>query len=184
MRCVAIGIERRGRFVHQQNLRPHGERPGDAQALLLPAREGQRRLVQAVLHFVPQRRVLEAFLDAMRQVCPVASHAVDADAVRHVLENRLRKRIRFLEHHADAPSQIDHVGARAVDVLRRRSGCRLRRGCPMMMSFIRFRVRRNVLLPHPDGPMNADTWLDAGQSRCRGGHGSRRNRSSDGRPGS
>ena len=28
-----------------------------------------------------------------------------------------------------------------------------------MMSFIRFSVRRNVLLPQPDGPMNAVTSL-------------------------
>jgi hypothetical protein len=28
---------------------------------------------------------------------------------------------------------------------------------PGMMSFIRLRVRRNVLFPHPDGPMNAVT---------------------------
>ena len=28
---------------------------------------------------------------------------------------------------------------------------------PGMMSFIRFSVRRNVLLPQPDGPMNAVT---------------------------
>ena len=28
-----------------------------------------------------------------------------------------------------------------------------------MMSFIRLSVRRNVLLPQPDGPMNADTWF-------------------------
>jgi len=31
-----------------------------------------------------------------------------------------------------------------------------------MMSFIRFIVRRNVLLPHPDGPMKAVTtfgWI-------------------------
>ena len=30
---------------------------------------------------------------------------------------------------------------------------------PGMMSFIRLSVRRNVLLPQPDGPMNAVTWL-------------------------
>ena len=28
-----------------------------------------------------------------------------------------------------------------------------------MVSFIRLSVRRNVLLPHPDGPMNAVTRL-------------------------
>jgi len=30
---------------------------------------------------------------------------------------------------------------------------------PGMMSFIRFSVRRNVLLPQPDGPMNAVTMF-------------------------
>ena len=30
---------------------------------------------------------------------------------------------------------------------------------PGMMSFIRFSVRRNVLLPQPDGPINAVTRL-------------------------
>ena len=30
---------------------------------------------------------------------------------------------------------------------------------PGMMSFIRLSVRRNVLLPQPDGPMNAVTTL-------------------------
>ena len=30
---------------------------------------------------------------------------------------------------------------------------------PAMMSFIRLSVRRNVLLPHPDGPMKAETTL-------------------------
>ena len=33
---------------------------------------------------------------------------------------------------------------------------------PAMMSFIRLSVRRNVLLPQPDGPMNAVTtfgWM-------------------------
>ena len=31
---------------------------------------------------------------------------------------------------------------------------------PGMMSFIRLSVRRNVLLPQPDGPMNAVTRFD------------------------
>ena len=42
---------------------------------------------------------------------------------------------------------------------------------PGMMSFIRFSVRRNVLLPQPDGPMNADTrfdrsWTEMSCSAC------------------
>ena len=32
---------------------------------------------------------------------------------------------------------------------------------PGMMSFMRLSERRNVDLPHPDGPMNAVTWLES-----------------------
>ena len=63
---------------------------------------------------------------------------------------------RLLEHHADATAQVHHVHARLVDVhstIRMRPSTRV----PGMMSFIRFSVRRKVLLPHPDGPMKAVT---------------------------
>ena len=56
MRAVDAGIERRGRLVHQQHVGIGRQRPGDAQPLLLPAGQLQRRLVQPVLDFVPQRR--------------------------------------------------------------------------------------------------------------------------------
>ena len=36
---------------------------------------------------------------------------------------------------------------------------------PGMMSFIRFSVRRNVLLPQPDGPMNAVTTIGLNPDR-------------------
>src|SRR3954452_20318127 len=43
-------VERGGRLVHQQDLGPDRGRAGDAEALLLAARETRARLVQAVLH--------------------------------------------------------------------------------------------------------------------------------------
>ena len=51
------------------------------------------------------------------QVFARRRHAVDAQAVGDVLEDRLRERIRLLEHHADAAPQVDDVDGRGVDVL-------------------------------------------------------------------
>ena len=65
-------VERRRGLVHQQNLGPHRERAGDAQPLLLAARQRERGGVQPILHLVPERGVLKAFLDAVAQVRPVA----------------------------------------------------------------------------------------------------------------
>src|SRR5207249_11817237 len=47
-------VERRGRLVHQQHLWLDGQGPGDAEALLLSARQPRAGLVEAVLHFLPQ----------------------------------------------------------------------------------------------------------------------------------
>ena len=91
------------------------------------------------------------------QLARSTRHAVDAQAVGDVLEDRLRERVRLLEHHADAPAQRDDVDAAArrcrAPSMRTVPSTR----APAMMSFIRFSVRRNVLLPQPDGPMNAVT---------------------------
>ena len=102
---------------------------------------------------------LQALLDPAVQLGSRRRQAVQAEAVGDVLEDRLRKRVRLLEHHADAAAQRHDVGPRRRRCRRRRSGPGLRRACPAMMSFIRFSVRRNVLLPQPDGPMNAVTRL-------------------------
>ncbi len=111
------------------------------------------------LHLVPERRRLQARLDAAAQLLARARQAVDAQAVGDVVEDRLRKRIRLLEHHADAPPQIDDVDRRRVDVAGRRCGPSPRRARPGTMSFIRLSDRRNVDLPQPDGPMSAVTWF-------------------------
>src|SRR5207245_5101823 len=47
-------IERGARLVHQEHFRLHGQRAGDAEALLLAPRQASARLAQAVLHFLPQ----------------------------------------------------------------------------------------------------------------------------------
>ena len=45
------------------------------------------------------------------------AHAGDAQAVGHVLEDRLRERVRPLEHHAHAPAHEDRIDVWAVDGL-------------------------------------------------------------------
>ena len=43
--------------------------------------------------------------------------AMDARAIGDVLVDRLRKRVRLLEHHADAGAQLHHVESGIIDVL-------------------------------------------------------------------
>ncbi len=50
-------VEAGGRLVEQQDLGLQRQAAGDAQPLLLPAGEAQRRAVQPVLHLVPERRL-------------------------------------------------------------------------------------------------------------------------------
>jgi hypothetical protein len=52
----ALGVERRARLVHQDDGGLERQEARDAQLLLLLERELHRRLVQAVLDGVPQRR--------------------------------------------------------------------------------------------------------------------------------
>ena len=49
-------VERRRRLVHEQDLGLDGERPRDAEPLLLAARQGRGVRLQPVLHAVPERR--------------------------------------------------------------------------------------------------------------------------------
>ena len=109
-------IERRRRLVHQQDLGLDGERARDAEPLLLAAGERQRRGVQPVLHFVPERRRLQAGLDAAAELLARARQPVDPQAVGDVVEDRFREGVRLLEDHADAAPKIDDVDRRRVDV--------------------------------------------------------------------
>ena len=114
-------IQRRRRFVHQQNLRLNRERARNAQPLLLSARQRNRRIVQPVLDFVPDApRPSGSPRRAPAAPPRLARQPVDPQAVGDVLENRLRERVGLLKHHADAPAQRDDVGGRRIDVRCRR----------------------------------------------------------------
>ena len=110
-------VERRARLVHQDDFRRNGDRARDAQALLLAAGQAGAGLRQPVLDLVPQRRLLQAGLDDLIELRLARRQSVDARAVGDVLVDRLGKRVRLLEHHADAGTQFDDVDLGIVDVL-------------------------------------------------------------------
>src|SRR5690349_6964925 len=57
------GIERGGGLVEQQYLRLHGDGAGDAEPLLLAAREREPALPELVLHLIPERGTLKGSFD-------------------------------------------------------------------------------------------------------------------------
>src|SRR5262245_35879399 len=109
------GIQRRARLVHQQDVGLHRDRPGDAQALLLPARQAQRALMEAVVDLIPQGGAAETPLHDPLEVAAILD-AQDPGPVRDVLEHRLGERVRLLEHHPHSLAQLGHVHAALVDV--------------------------------------------------------------------
>ena len=82
-----------------------------------PPRQRSARVLQPVLHFFPQAGALQRAVHDLVELDAVAREPVDARPVGHVLVDRLRERIRLLEHHADARAQLHHVLLLVVDVL-------------------------------------------------------------------
>ena len=84
----------------------------------------------------------------------VALHAEHARAERDVVVDRLRERVRLLEHHPDPLAHLDRVDVGAVEVLAVVEDLPSTRA-PGIRSFMRLRQRISVLLPQPDGPISA-----------------------------
>src|SRR5690606_40774735 len=98
----------RTRLVHQDHFRFDRDRTRDAQALLLSARQTEPTRVEPVLHLVPKGRTTQGPFDDHVDAALVAD-ALPPTAVADVLVDRFRKRVRLLEHHADALPQLDRV---------------------------------------------------------------------------
>ena len=150
--AVAIGSSAEHGSSKQQHFGIDGQRPRDAQALLLSARKCVRRFVKLVLHFIPKRRPLQALLHLAAHVAP-GRHAVDSQAIRNVVVDGFGERVGPLEDHADTPPQ-GRLHPRV------RTSSLSSRICPSMrelriVSLMRFRFRRNVDLPQPEGPISA-----------------------------
>ncbi len=56
-------VQRRAGLVEQDHLRLDGDRPGDAQALLLAARQAEGAVFEPVLDLVPEGGAAQAALD-------------------------------------------------------------------------------------------------------------------------
>ena len=109
-------VEGGGGFVHQDDFRLDRQGTGDAQALLLPAGEGQAGLVEFILHLIPQGGRLQAVFHDPIQV-RLAVDAIQARPIGHVIENGLGERVGALEDHPDPPAHIDHIHAGQEHVL-------------------------------------------------------------------
>ena len=81
---------------------------------------------------------------------------MDARPEGDVVVDGLGEGIGLLEHHADARAQLHHIARRILDVLAVEQDRPVTRA-PAMVSFMRFRQRRKVDLPQPEGPIIAST---------------------------
>jgi hypothetical protein len=91
-----FGVERRGRLVEEHDVRLHGQRAGNRDALLLPARKARRIAVA----LVEQTHLAQQFLGLGDD--RVARQALDRQRrLDDVLQHReVRKQVEVLEHHA------------------------------------------------------------------------------------
>src|SRR5205814_5809021 len=91
------GIERGAGLVHQEDVGLDGQRAGDAQALLLSARQRVRVFAELVLDLVPQRGAAERGLDDVVHAGP---RAVEPRSERDVDVHRAWERVGTLEDYA------------------------------------------------------------------------------------
>src|SRR3990170_2908236 len=110
-------IERRAGLVHEDHLRVHGDGAGNTEPLLLAAGKAGAGLVEAVLYLLEQAGLGQAVDDDLLGVGLGLDQAVDARSVGDILEDRFGKRVRLLEHHADAGSELHRVNLRRIDIL-------------------------------------------------------------------
>jgi hypothetical protein len=108
------GVESRAGLVHQQDVGLGGNRPGDAQPLLLAARQRQSALVQLVLDRFPECGTLQCLLYTFLDIALVA---VQAQPEGDVVVDTHREGIRLLEDHADVTANHHRVDRLPVDVL-------------------------------------------------------------------
>ena len=109
-------IERRGRFVHQQDVGIDRQGAGQAEPLLLAAGKSQGILLEPILDLVPNGGAPQAPLDNLIEL-DLAVPAVQARTIGNIVVDRFGERVRFLENHADAAAQGDDIDARIVDLL-------------------------------------------------------------------
>ena len=97
-------VQRRRRFVHEDDRRTGCQSPGNAEALLLAAGEAEGTFLEAVLHFIPAGRLTKALFDDGVELRLILD-ALDARTVSDIFIDALRERRRLLEDHADTVAQ-------------------------------------------------------------------------------
>ena len=102
----AVGIEGRGRLVHEHDLRCGQKGAGETHALGLATREVVGSPIQQIGR--------EA--DGRHRLGPSGSVEIGAGHAQ-VLEHSASERRRALEHHADASSQVPRIEPGAVDAV-------------------------------------------------------------------
>src|ERR1700727_1273140 len=109
------GVESRTGLIHEKDLWPDRQGPGDTETLLLTAGECGAGLVESIPCFTPQSCPLEALLDQGIRIAHLCTR--EPETGKHVLGDRHgRKRVRPLEHHADAKSGVRDPQCRPIDV--------------------------------------------------------------------
>src|SRR5579883_2411258 len=147
-------VERGRGFIHQQHFRLDGEGPGDAEPLLLAPGQASPRLTERILHLVPEGGLPETPFGYVHEPPPI-THAGEPQPCHDVVVDRHRgKRVGPLKHHPDPAPYRHGVHRGPVDVLAVEKHA-ARHARPGTTSCMRFRHRRNVDLPHPDGPIIA-----------------------------
>ena len=100
-------VERARDLVHEQHFWLNRQRAGDAQTLLLAARKRKGALLQTIFHFVENRCLAKRGFDDFVEL-GLAFNAMSAWAERNIVVHAHRKRVRFLEHHANTfAKQVD-----------------------------------------------------------------------------
>jgi len=102
-----LGVEGGGGLVKQQDLRREAERAGNGHALLLPARELERKLVGLLGNVHPLKLVQRQLIGlGLGQAAHVARRQ------RQVVEHaQVRKQVELLKHHAHSLAQLLHGAA-------------------------------------------------------------------------
>ncbi len=73
--------------------------------------------MQTVFHLFPKASFTQAVFHDLVQVVFLVGQAMNTRAIGHVVVDRLGKRVRLLEHHADPGAQLHHIQFRIIEIL-------------------------------------------------------------------
>ena len=111
-------VEGRARFVHEEHLGLDRDGAGDAQALLLAAGKRGTRLIEAVLHFLPEVGAAQRALHDFLRVGLLDLLRIEPHPRQHIVANRHGgEGIGTLEDHAHVLADGHRVHPGAVNII-------------------------------------------------------------------